>query len=87
MNAKELLVHDRSQRQRAERFHASVVDPFGVFVLALELECEVVRQVSTFVVPPEQPEGVWVPDLERPKVKNTLEEYHQYQCCPARADH
>jgi len=56
VNAQELLVHDRGQRQRTEGFHASVVDPLGVLVLALELEREVVRQMSTFMVSSEQPE-------------------------------
>ena len=32
VNAKELLVHDRCQRQRAERLHTCVVDAVRVFV-------------------------------------------------------
>jgi hypothetical protein len=64
--AQELLVHDRSQGQCAERVHTGFVDSFRVFVLALELECEVISQMSAFVVSTEQPERVRVPDLERP---------------------
>jgi hypothetical protein len=48
--AKELLVHDSGQRQRAERLHAGIVDLFGVFVLALKLKSEIVGQMAAFVV-------------------------------------
>lgn len=34
MNAQELLVHDRSQRQRAEGLHTGIIHPLGVLVLA-----------------------------------------------------
>jgi hypothetical protein len=34
VDAEELLVHDRSEGEGAERVHAGVVDLFGVFVLA-----------------------------------------------------
>jgi hypothetical protein len=66
--AQELLVHDSRQRQCAERVHACFVDGLGVLVLALELECEVVGQMSALVVSTEQPERVRVPDLEGPQV-------------------
>jgi hypothetical protein len=72
MNAEELLVHDGGQWQAAERFHASLVDGLRVFVPALELEGEVVRQVATFVVSAEQPEGVGIVNLERPQVQHAL---------------
>jgi hypothetical protein len=62
--AQKLLVHDRSQRQCAERVHACFVDGFRVLVLALELECKVVGQMPALVVSAEQPECVWVPDLQ-----------------------
>lgn len=68
----ELLVHDSGQRERAEGIHAGFVDSLGVFVLTFELECEVVGQMATLVVTAQQPERVGVPDLERPKVQNTL---------------
>jgi hypothetical protein len=42
VDAEKLLVHDRCQRKRAERFHAGLVDIVTVFVLALQLESEVV---------------------------------------------
>jgi hypothetical protein len=66
MYTQELLVHDRGQRQCAKRVHAGFVDCLGVLVLALELECEVISQMSAFVVSAEQPERVGVPDLQRP---------------------
>lgn len=72
MNAEKLLVHDRRQRQRTEGLDASFVDPLAVFVFALEFECEVVRQVSALVIASQQPEGIRVPDLQRPEVKNAL---------------
>ena len=43
VNAEELLVHNGSQGQAAERLHASVVDRLRILVSALELEGEVVR--------------------------------------------
>jgi hypothetical protein len=72
VNAQELLVHDGSQRERAKRVHAGFVDSFGVLVLALELEGEVVGQMPALVVSAEQPERVGVPDLQRPQVENAL---------------
>jgi hypothetical protein len=68
----ELLVHDRSQRQCAERVHACFIYCLRVLVLALELECEVISQMSAFVVSTEQPERVWVPDLQGPQIQDTL---------------
>lgn len=56
VNAKELFVHNCRQRQRTEGFQTCLVDPFTIFVLALQLEGEVVRQVATFVITPQQPE-------------------------------
>jgi predicted nucleic acid-binding protein len=50
MYAQKLLVHNRSQRQGAERLHTRVVDLLGIFVLAFEFESEVIRQMATFVV-------------------------------------
>lgn len=66
MNAEELLVHDRRQRQRTEGFDARLVNPLAVFVLALEFECEVVRQMSALVIASQKPEGIRIPDLQRP---------------------
>jgi hypothetical protein len=66
VNAEELLVHDSSKRKAAERLHASIVYPLGVFVLALEFEGKVVGQMPTFVVSSQEEEGLWIPDLERP---------------------
>jgi hypothetical protein len=73
--AQELLVHDCSQGQCAERVHACFVDGLGVLVLALELECEVISQMSAFVVSAEQPERVRVPNLQRPQVENALRRF------------
>lgn len=64
MNAQELLVHDRRQRQVAKRIHASVIDGLRVLVLAFEFESEIVGQVTAFVVASKQEQGVRVPDLE-----------------------
>ena len=66
MYAKKLLVHHSRQRQGAERFHASFVDLFGVLVLALELEGEVVGQMPAFMIAAKEPEGVRIPDFEGP---------------------
>lgn len=72
VDAEKLLVHDRSQRQRTEGFHASFINPLSVFVLTLELEGEVVGQMSTFMVAPQKPQGIRVPNLESPQVKDAL---------------
>ena len=50
MYAEKLFVHDGRQRQSTERVHACIVYPFGVLVLALEFECEVIGQMATFVI-------------------------------------
>lgn len=55
MDAKELLVHNGRQRQRAERLHTGIVYLLRVFVLAFKLEGEVVRQMPAFVVTAQQP--------------------------------
>jgi len=60
----ELLVHDGSEWERTEGIHAGFVDGLGVLVLAFQLECEVVGQMTAFVVTAEQPERVGVPDLQ-----------------------
>lgn len=73
VDAEELLVHDRRQRQTAERLKTSLVHSLAVFVLALQLECEVIRQVSALVVAAQQPERVRVPDLKRPEVQHALD--------------
>jgi hypothetical protein len=72
MYAKELLVHDGSKGQCAERVHTSIIYSLRIFVLAFELECEIVGQMATFVVASEQPESIWIPDLEGPEVQHAL---------------
>ena len=72
MYAQELLVHDCCKGKRTKRVHASFIDRFGILVLAFKLERKVIRQVSTFMVPSEQPQGIWIPNLERPKVQDAL---------------
>lgn len=42
-------------------------------MLAFKLKSEVIGQVATFVVTSEQPQGVGVMDLERPKVEHTFD--------------
>ena len=64
--AQKLLVHDRGERQRAERLDACVVHAFRVLVLALGLEGEVVGQMAALVVSAEKEERVWVANLETP---------------------
>ena len=73
MDTQELLVHDRRQRQRAERFNASLVDLLVVFVLTLEFECKIIRKVSALMVPSQEPQCVRVPNLQGPKIQNALE--------------
>jgi hypothetical protein len=70
--AQELLVHDRCQRQCAERVHACFIDLLGVLVFTLELKCEVVGQMPALVVSAEEPKRVGVPDFQRPQVQNAL---------------
>jgi hypothetical protein len=72
VNTQELLVHNSSEGKGAERLHASLVHGLGVFVLALQLEGEVIGQMATLVVTTHEPESVGVPDLESPEVENTL---------------
>ena len=50
MDTEELFVHDCSQRQGAKRFHTRIIYLFGIFVLAFNLEREIVCQMTTFVV-------------------------------------
>jgi hypothetical protein len=55
VDAQELLVHDGGQRKSTERLHAGLINGLGVFVLAFELEGEVICQMPAFVVSSEQP--------------------------------
>lgn len=73
MNAEELFVHDGRKGETAESLHTGVVDSFRVLVLAFKLEGEVVGKVAALMVAPEQPEGVGIPDLERPEVEDALQ--------------
>ena len=63
MYTEELLVHDGRERQGTERLGTCVIYPLRIFVLAFELEGEVVGQVAAFMVATQKPERVWVPDL------------------------
>jgi len=72
VDTQKLLVHNSSKGKSAERLHAGLVHSFRVFVLALELEGEVVGQMATLVVTTHEPESVGVPDLKTPKVEDTL---------------
>ena len=67
--AKIPFVHDRDERQRAERPEASFVHALRVLVLALYLEREMFGQAATFMMATEEEEGVWVPDFESPEVE------------------
>lgn len=68
VDTEELLVHDRRQRQRAERFDAGLVDLLVVFMLAFEFKGEIIRKMSTLVVATQEPQCVGVPDLQGPKI-------------------
>lgn len=50
MYTQELFVHDCCKGKRTKRVHASFVDRFGIFMLAFELEREIIRQMSAFMV-------------------------------------
>ena len=78
MDAKELLVHDRGQRESTEGRRAGLVHPLGIFVLAFELEGEVVGQVPAFVVASQQPERGRVPDLQGPEIEDALDQGHVF---------
>ena len=64
MYAQELLVHDGSQWQGTEGFHASIIHFLRVFVLAFQLEGEIIGQVTAFVIASQKPKSVGIPDLE-----------------------
>jgi hypothetical protein len=42
-------------------------------VFTLQLEREVVGQVATLMVTPQQPKRVGIPDLQSPKIQNALQ--------------
>jgi hypothetical protein len=50
VDTEELLVHNSRQRQRTERLEACLVNPLTIFVLALQLEGEIVCQMTAFVI-------------------------------------
>jgi len=70
--AQELLIHDGSQGQRTKRVHAGFVNSLGIFVFALQLEGEVVGQMTALVVSSKQPKCVGIPDLQGPQVQYAL---------------
>lgn len=72
MYTQELLVHNRSERQCAERLHTGFVNGLAILVLALQLKGEVVSQMSTLMISSKQPERVWIPDLQGPEVQDAL---------------
>lgn len=72
VDTEELLVHNRRQRQRTEGFDARLIDPLAILVFTLQLEREVVCQVATLVVTPQQPKRVGIPDLQSPEIQNAL---------------
>jgi hypothetical protein len=41
-------------------------------VLAFQLEGEVISQVTAFVVATKEPQGVGIPDLQRPQIQDAL---------------
>jgi hypothetical protein len=82
MNTEELLVHDGSKGKRAERFHASLVHLLRVLMLAFELEGEVVGQMAAFVVATKEPQGVGIPNLQRPQIQNALRHVSTSQSLP-----
>lgn len=79
MDTQELFVHDRCQGQGTKGLHAGVINALRVLVLALELEGEVVGEMSTFMVSPEQEERVGVPYFEGPEIENALRRFVGHQ--------
>lgn len=77
VDTEELLVHDRRQRQRTEGFYTSLVDLLAVFVLAFELEGEIICEMPALVVPSQKPQRVRVPNLQGPEVQNALRQLDQ----------
>lgn len=73
VDAKELLVHDRSEGKGTERFHAGFIDSLRVLVLALELEGEIVGEMATLMVSAQQPESLGIMYLQGPQVQDTLD--------------
>jgi hypothetical protein len=56
-------------------FHSSRRKEIGeVGRRTLQLECEVIGQVSAFVVSSKEEQGVWIPDLKRPEIKYALQD-------------
>ena len=72
MYTEELLVHHGCEGKCTERIHTSLVDLFGVFMLTFELEREIIRQMSAFMIPSQKPEGIGIPYLEGPKIQYAL---------------
>lgn len=66
MYAQELFVHNGGKWQGAERVHARFVNLLRVFVLALQLEGEIVCEMPAFMVSSQEPQGVGIPNLKRP---------------------
>lgn len=50
MDAEELLVHDGSEGKGTKGLGASLVDSLGILVLALDLEGEVISQMTALVI-------------------------------------
>lgn len=73
VNAQELLVHNSSQWQGTEGLHTRLVNILRILVLTFQLEGKVIGQMATLVVTTEQPQAVWIPNLQRPQVKHTLD--------------
>jgi hypothetical protein len=36
------------------------------------LESKIIRQMTAFVIAPEEPERIWIPNLQRPKIQDAL---------------
>ena len=69
MDAEELPVEERCDRQRLEGADARLVHRRGVLVQALALEGEVLCEVSAFVVAPQQEKTVGIPELKGIKIQ------------------
>src|SRR5271170_5160746 len=42
-------------------------------MLALKFECEIVRQMSAFMIAAKQPQSIWIPNFQGPQVEHTLD--------------
>lgn len=72
MYTEKLLVHDRCEREGAERLHASIIHTLGVLMFTFNFEGEVFGQTTALVISTEKEYRAWVVYFERPQIEYTL---------------